>query len=64
MTISLYVEIPESLHAGLKAYLDNHPGKDQDSTIGSGLALFLMQNNNDGNAARYYLNALCGEVMA
>jgi hypothetical protein len=64
MTISLNVEIPESLHAGLKAYLENHPGKDQDGTIGAGLALFLMQNSNDNNAARHYLNSLFGEVAA
>jgi hypothetical protein len=62
MTISLNVEIPESLHASLKKYLDSHPGKDQDSTIANGLALFLAIGNTD--IARHHLHGVFSEVAA
>ena len=63
MIISLNVEVPESLHESLKNYLDSHADWDQDRAIAAALSLFLVQNNNDGNAARHYLiSSLFGEV--
>ena len=50
--VCLLTELPESLHGALKTYLDRHPEWDQDRAIAAALSLFLMQNNNDGNAAR------------
>lgn len=43
MTISLNVEIPESLHQQLKSYIDAHPNTDQDQAIVCGLSLLLSQ---------------------
>jgi Protein of unknown function (DUF2811) len=61
-TVCLLTEMPESLHGALKTYLDRHPEWDQDRAIAAALSLFLMQNNNDGNAARVYLNTLFTEA--
>jgi hypothetical protein len=61
-TVCLLAELPESLHGALKRYLDRHPEWDQDRAIAAALSLFLMQNNNDGNAARIYLDTLFREV--
>jgi hypothetical protein len=60
--VCLLTELPESLHGALKTYLDRHPEWDQDRTIAAALSLFLMQNSNDGNAARVYLNTLFTEA--
>jgi Protein of unknown function (DUF2811) len=62
-TVCLLTELPESLHGALKTYLDRHPEWDQDRAIAAALSLFLMQNNNDGNAARVYLNTLFSEAV-
>jgi hypothetical protein len=61
-TVCLLTEMPESLHGALKTYLDRHPEWDQDRAIAAALSLFLMQNNNDGSAARVYLNTLFTEA--
>lgn len=61
-TVCLLAELPESLHGALKLYLDRHPEWDQDRAIAAALSLFLMQNNNDGNAARVYLDTLFSEA--
>jgi hypothetical protein len=61
-TVCLLAELPESLHSALKGYLDGHPEWDQDRAIAAALSLFLMQNNNDRNAARVYLDTLFTEA--
>jgi hypothetical protein len=43
MTISLNVEIPESLHQELKRYIAAHPNTDQDQAIICGLSLLLSR---------------------
>lgn len=42
--ISIFAELPESLHAVLSQYLDTHPECDRDQVLIAALALFLMQN--------------------
>jgi hypothetical protein len=62
-TVSLLAELPESLHTALKRYLDGHPEWDQDRAITAALSLFLMQNGNESNAARVYLDTLFGHSV-
>jgi hypothetical protein len=62
MTISLQIEIPENLYDSLQTYLGKSPEWDQDRAMAAALSLFLMQNGNDGNAARVYLNTLFSEA--
>ena len=60
-TISLQVEIPESLHEKLKTYLDKHPSKNQDDAIKDGLVLFLALGHTD--MGRHHLSGLFSEVV-
>ncbi len=45
--ISIFTEIPETLHQSLKSYLDNHPNWDQDRVFAAALSLFLLQNTDE-----------------
>ena len=55
-TVSLYAEVPETLHESLKNYLETHPDWNQDRVLTAALSLFLLQNgNSDRRAARVYL---------
>jgi Protein of unknown function (DUF2811) len=58
--VSLFVEIPETLHASLSGFLDDNQGWDQDRVIAAGVALFLLQNRNPGDRqiGRIYLDSL------
>lgn len=63
MTVSLLVEVPESLHNALSQFLEVRPDWDQDRAIEVALALFLLQNrsSNVGESratARVYLDAM------
>jgi hypothetical protein len=62
--VSMLVEIPESLYFALQTYLDKSPEWDQDRSMAAALSLFLMQNGNDGNATRVYLNTLFSSEAA
>jgi len=58
MTVSLLIEVPESLHSALSHFLEVHPNWDQDRAIAAALGLFLCQNTGDRQVARIYLDAL------
>jgi hypothetical protein len=58
--VSLLAELPESLHKALKVYLDKNSDWDQDRAIAAALSLFLMQNSQDAQASRNYLDSLMG----
>jgi Protein of unknown function (DUF2811) len=63
--ISLFVEIPETLHHSLATFLDTRPEWDQDRVFSAAVSLFLLQNRlpeqgRDRNAARIYLDSLFG----
>ncbi len=58
-TVSIFTEIPESLHDSLKNYLEKHPDWDQNRVLTAALSLFLLQNGDgDRHAARVYLETL------
>ncbi|OLP16897.1 hypothetical protein BST81_18045 [Leptolyngbya sp. 'hensonii'] len=67
-TISILVEIPESLHESFQNFLDTRPDWDQDRVFAAALSLFLLQNKGGGEAvvekhcqrqvARVYLDSL------
>jgi hypothetical protein len=76
MPISLFVEIPETLHQSLATFLDTRPEWDQDRVFSAAISLFLLQNRsadpgNDGQrppidqrqTARTYLDALFGDAL-
>jgi hypothetical protein len=68
MPISLFVEIPETLHQSLATFLDNRPEWDQDRVFSAAISLFLLQNRlpgqgSDRQAARIYLDALFGDSV-
>jgi hypothetical protein len=69
MPISLFVEIPETLHQSLAAFLDTRPEWDQDRVFSAAISLFLLQNRlpgqgSDRQAARIYLDALFGDTVS
>ena len=58
-TVSLFAEVPETLHESLKNYLETHPDWSQDRVLTAALSLFLLQNgDSDRQAARVYLETL------
>ena len=66
-TVSIFAEIPETLHDSLKNYLETHPEWDLDRVFSASLSLFLLQNADSGTpessrsyrqAARVYLETL------
>jgi Protein of unknown function (DUF2811) len=68
MPISLFVEIPETLHQSLATFLDHRPEWDQDRVFSAAISLFLLQNRlpgqgSDRQAARIYLDALFGDTV-
>jgi Protein of unknown function (DUF2811) len=67
MPISLFVEIPETLHQSLATFLDHRPEWDQDRVFSAAISLFLLQNRlpgqgSDRATARIYLDALFGDA--
>ncbi len=58
-TISIWTEIPETLHESLQKYIETHPDWDQNRVLTAALSLFLLQNgDSDRYAARIYLETL------
>ncbi|MEA5513302.1 DUF2811 domain-containing protein [Nodularia sp. UHCC 0506] len=58
-TVSIFTEIPETLHESLENYLEAHPDWDQNRVLTAALSLFLLQNGeSDRRAARVYLETL------
>jgi hypothetical protein len=67
--ISLFVEIPETLHQSLATFLDSRPDWDQDRVFSAAISLFLLQNRmpdqgTDRASARIYLDSLFGRANA
>jgi|GEM_PF-535276 len=58
-TVSIFAEIPETLHDSLKTYLETHPEWDLDRVFCAALSLFLLQNADSGTpeASRSYRQA-------
>jgi endonuclease III-like uncharacterized protein len=52
MTISLNIEIPETLYDSLQVHLNRHSDWDQDRAMTTALSLFLLQNAKDANAEK------------
>ncbi len=76
LPISLFVEIPETLHQSLATFLDTRPEWDQDRVFSAAISLFLLQNRladpgNDGQrasidqrqTARTYLDTVFGDTV-
>ncbi|MEA5467195.1 DUF2811 domain-containing protein [Leptothoe sp. PORK10 BA2] len=60
-TVSLMVEIPESLHLSMQDYLQTHELWSQERIMQAALSLFLMQNGvNQPHVNSLYLDSLFG----
>ena len=60
-TVSLMVEIPESLHLSMQDYLNTHELWSQERVMQAVLYLFLMQNGvNQSHVNSLYLDSLFG----
>ncbi|MBD2452098.1 DUF2811 domain-containing protein [Nostoc sp. FACHB-152] len=58
-TVSIFTEIPETLHECLKDYLQQHPGWDENRVLTAAVSLFLLQNaDGDRKVAQVYLETL------
>ena len=58
-TVSLMVEIPESLHLSIQDYLNTHELWSQERIMQASLSLFLMQNGvNQPHVNSLYLDSL------
>lgn len=60
-TVSLMIEIPETLHQSIQDYLNTHDLWSQERVMQAALSLFLMQNSvNQPQVNRLYLDSLFG----
>ncbi|MEN8444088.1 MAG: DUF2811 domain-containing protein [Cyanobacteria bacterium J06555_13] len=60
-TVSLMVEVPESLHLSMQDYLNTHELWSQERIMQAALSLFLMQNGvNQPHINSLYLDSLFG----
>ncbi|BBD63100.1 hypothetical protein NIES2109_59500 (plasmid) [Nostoc sp. HK-01] len=58
-TVSIFTEIPETLHECLKDYLQQHPEWDENRVLTAAVSLFLLQNaDGDRRVAQVYLETL------
>ena len=71
--VSIFTEIPGSLHDGIGQYLDANKDWDQDRLIRAAIGLFLLQNGKTNSlesskqykaTSRIYLDALFGNKAA
>lgn len=61
VTVSLMVEIPETLHKSIQEYLDTHEMWSQERMMQASLSLFLLQNGvNQPQINSLYLDSLFG----
>ena len=61
VTVSLMVEIPETLHVSIQSYLDTHEMWSQERMMQAALSLFLLQSGvNHPNINSLYLDSLFG----
>ena len=60
-TVSLMVEIPESLHLAIQDYLDTHELWSQERMMQAAISLCLLQNGvNQSHINSLYLDSLFG----
>ncbi|ESA37925.1 hypothetical protein N836_34600 [Leptolyngbya sp. Heron Island J] len=60
-TVSLMVEVPETLHLSMQDYLNTHELWSQERVMQAALSLFLMQNGvNQPHVNKLYLDSLFG----
>ncbi len=60
-TVSLMIEIPETLYQSIQDYLNTHDLWSQERVMQAALSLFLMQNGvNQPQVNRLYLDSLFG----
>ena len=63
-TVSLMVEVPESLHLSIQDYLNTHELWSQERVMQAALSLFLMQNGvNQPHVNSLYLDSLFGSAV-
>ena len=65
MTVSLVIEVPESLHQATQKFLDARPDWDQERLMQAAMSLFLMQMPDTADriaASQLYMNAMLNEV--
>lgn len=61
VTVSLMIEIPETLHQSVQDYINTHELWSQERVMQAALSLFLMQNGaNQPHVNRLYLDSLFG----
>lgn len=61
VTVSLMVDIPESLHLSIQDYLEAHEMWSQERMMQAALSLFLLQNGvNQPHINSLYLDSLFG----
>ncbi len=61
VTVSLMVEIPETLYVSIQEYLNTHEKWSQERMMQAALSLFLMQNGvNQPQVNSLYLDSLFG----
>ena len=59
VTVSLMLEIPETLHISINDYLDTHEMWSQERLMQAALSLFLLQNGvNHSHINSLYLDSL------
>ena len=60
-TVSLMVEVPETLYLSMQDYLNTHELWSQERVMQAALSLFLMQNGvNQPHVNKLYLDSLFG----
>ena len=61
MTISLNVELPETVAIELTKYIETHQGWSQERALQAAVSLFLLQNgSSNGAVSNAYLDSLFG----
>ena len=61
VTVSLMIDIPETLHQSMQDYLNTHELWSQERVMQAALSLFLMQNGvNHPHVNSLYLESLFG----
>lgn len=63
VTVSLMIEIPETLYHSIQDYLNTHELWSQERVMQAALSLFLMQNGtNQPHVNKLYLDSLFGSA--
>ncbi|BAY72721.1 DUF2811 domain-containing protein (plasmid) [Anabaena sp. FACHB-709] len=58
-TVSIFTQIPASLHDCMQDYLQQHPDWDEKRLLAAAVSLFLLQNGDgDRHVGQVYLEAM------